>query len=270
MTQSSTDSTFVRSALSITGGAARTKLENALVETLAIDPTNFTEARQRLWINTVDGHIKYTANAGVTIKTVTNTDDGPTVFINDTFDRADNNTTLGTATSGQAWTAVSGTWGISNNEGYCVSDASGNKAILPTVGTGDYTTLCTVRGDMDPAGNNFRRAAVMVRYIDALNFLYVFLDNGNVFLSKTSAGSSSFLQTASQTTVDNVDYVVKVISNGGNMKVYVDNVLKIDNTLSSGDITKYASSGVTGIYLEKNGAPAVAARWNNFSVIANA
>lgn len=46
--------------------------------------------------------------------------------VTDSFDRADSAVSLGTSDSDHAWTAHSGTWGISSNAGYRAADAGGN------------------------------------------------------------------------------------------------------------------------------------------------
>lgn len=268
MTQASTNSTFTNSALSITGGAARTKLENALIETLAIDPTNFTEARQRMWINTADGHIKYTGNAGVTIKTVTNTDDGPPVLLSfsDNFNRTDNASSIGISSSGQAWNVVTGTWGISSNEGYVASDTPLSIITTPVLATSDYTISMKLRGDI-ASGVSFREFAIILKYIDSSNYLILNFVAGIIYLFDKASGAVG--SSVSTPTESGVNYVLKAICNGNNIKGYVDDVLKLDITLSGGLATKYAPIKQAGVYFDKGGSPSIEARIDDFNVTTN-
>lgn len=50
-------------------------------------------------------------------------------IVYDSFDRVDSITSLGNTNTGQAWQALRGTWGISNNQAYIVTGASGLQII---------------------------------------------------------------------------------------------------------------------------------------------
>jgi hypothetical protein len=55
---------------------------------------------------------------------------GPLVF--DSFNRADSASTLGNADTGQAWSAVVGTWGITSNRAYPVTASGTGTAAINT------------------------------------------------------------------------------------------------------------------------------------------
>jgi hypothetical protein len=68
---------------------------------------------------------------------------GEQFVVRDRFGRADSALTLGSAETGQAWTAQQGTWGISSNQAYVAALGAG----LPQVATIDsglteYTLRC--------------------------------------------------------------------------------------------------------------------------------
>ena len=178
----------------------------------------------------------------------------------DTFTRADSALTLGSAETGQAWTPVSGTWGISSNRAYNVSDTSGQIATIPG-GAADGIVDCTLRGDMTGAAYSIPQ--VIARYNDANNFLYAQLYNGNAALVKVDGGALSSLASAVTPTVDSTDYALRLVMVGNSVRVYKDNTEVISHTLSGGD-TKYAAYTTLGFRFEKSGSPTADARWDSF------
>lgn len=182
----------------------------------------------------------------------------------DLFDRT-STTTLSSANVGGAWTAVSGTWGAISNEAYMPSDSALGIAILPTVGTGDYVLSCSVKGTIASPTVN-RVPTLVFRYIDANNYLCVWINNSSIVFSKNDGNVWSNFDTVSQTTTDGTSYLIRIRCKGNNIKVWVDGVPKVDRDLTGGDATKFGTSGITGIRMTKQGSPATAARWNNFIV----
>lgn len=187
----------------------------------------------------------------------------------DLFTKADSATTLGSSSVGGAWTAVSGTWGISSNEAYCVSDANNNAAILPTVGTGDYIVSCDVKGQL--LGASWREAQLMFRYIDSNNFLHIGCDSGGMRIDKRDGGVDSTLYTDNFSEdinpfADNTWFTIKVICLKNWLYVYMNGNLYIAYSMSQTDYVKFGASGIVGIRLDKGGSPSVAARWDKFIV----
>lgn len=100
----------------------------------------------------------------------------------DTFNRADSASTLGSADTGQAWTAVSGTWGISSNKGYLVTttpEASRVATIDP--GLTNFVLSCDVT-----LGATRVNTGILLKYIDASNHVIV------NFYDPSSADPSDF------------------------------------------------------------------------------
>lgn len=68
---------------------------------------------------------------------------GPLPAVYDTFTRADSSTAMGTAPTGQTWSSVIGTWGISSNRAYPVT-ASGTGTAAINSGLNPSTTALQV------------------------------------------------------------------------------------------------------------------------------
>jgi hypothetical protein len=83
-------------------------------------------------------------------------------LISDSFNRADSSSSLGNADTGQAWTALRGTWGISSNQAYNFSGTGDGTAALET-GMTDIrvTATCAVRDN---------GTGVIARAVDADNY----------------------------------------------------------------------------------------------------
>lgn len=62
---------------------------------------------------------------------------GAALDVLDTFNRADNNATLGVATTGQAWSTVGGTWGIAGDQALVVSTSGATTWALLDAGVSD-------------------------------------------------------------------------------------------------------------------------------------
>jgi hypothetical protein len=88
----------------------------------------------------------------------------------DDFNRADSNTSVGTASDGTAWQVISGTWGISGNKMYAVSAVSSGSATVPiivkTVGL-DCSLKYTITWPTTGASS----VSTIFRYQDANNYM---------------------------------------------------------------------------------------------------
>ncbi len=101
--------------------------------------------------------------------------------VTDTFNRADNASSLGTADSGQAWTAHGGTWGIASNRAVAPSAAAYNAASLDA-----GALLVTVQATIIPTAVGGVDIGLCGRVVD--NTGYVFLDvskSGSTIVSRT-------------------------------------------------------------------------------------
>ena len=179
----------------------------------------------------------------------------------DHFDRANSTTTAGgdwTTTNGQ------GTWGVSSERLYSVTDVDADLLLAqsnPQVRDGVLQAI--VRGDT--TASHFRVFSLLFRVRegydgtpDTTNCLLVRVLNGQVDLRKRDGGTETSLTTATVTTTEDVDYLVRVMFQGNRIRVWLDDVLVTDYALV-GLNAKYAQYGHAGIRLDLTGSPSLAA-----------
>jgi hypothetical protein len=168
------------------------------------------------------------------------------------------------AESGQNWVASSGTWGISSNKIYSVTDANGD-FVLIEANTDNPTIQAVVSGTLNSATNN-RYMEMIFRALDSNNCLRLDYFNGAANLRKFDGGTGSLLATSGAiTTADGTNYTFTVVCNVDSITAYQNGTSIITHTLAS---TNYKYMGYTkcGLRLAKAGAPATAARVSNFYV----
>lgn len=180
--------------------------------------------------------------------------------VDDNFDRADS-----TTTPGGDYTEVVGNWGISSNRLYAQSNANGDllvRATSPNLKNGLIESIVT--GVLN-SGTDYRTPALVFRYLDVDNYLRVRLLNGVVALIRRSGGADTSLTTATVTTSDDVNYVVRVQFIGVRIKVWVDDVELINYELQGRDLI-YRTYGNVGFRLDLAGSPSatILSRWDNY------
>lgn len=112
----------------------------------------------------------------------------------DTFDRANSTSSLGTPSDGgSAWTALSGTWGISSNQAYTSAAISDSLAVLDS-GSADTTVGVTVATNSSNPGLIWRASDV--------NNLFLWTRSGIVY--RKQSGSYTSLGTRSTFTSGDV------------------------------------------------------------------
>jgi hypothetical protein len=136
----------------------------------------------------------------------------PRVAAFDDFDGASSSTTLGTALVGGAWTAGSGTWGITSNTAYLTADYADAVAVLET-----SVADCTVQATFT---TNVAGQRLVVRYADASNYLYVQTTSTGYDLGKRDTGVDTVLASAATTPADGD--VVRVILVGSSVRLLVN------------------------------------------------
>ena len=197
-------------------------------------------------------------------------DSRPSRRVGDQFNRDTSATDPGsdwTVTGGQ------GTWGVASTEElYSVTDVTGDTLIIannPHVYHG--VLQATYRGTLN-SGATYRTFALFFRTrvdedddIDLDNTLIVRLLNGVVDLRKRDAGTETSLTTASVTTSDGVNYTVRVMFQGTWIRIFVDDQELITYELT-GLNTKYLDFGHAAVRLVTAGAPATAARLDDYAL----
>lgn len=183
-------------------------------------------------------------------------------MLKDRFDRADSTTSIG-----GSWVATVGTWGVSSERGYSVSDADAD-FITYDGGMEDGMVSVIIRGDLTTA--NYRVPVIAFRIredylgaIDTTNCLLIEVRDSLVDLRKVDAGSESSLTTAAATTSDGTDYVVRVRFEGPAITVWLDDVEVISYALTGLNL-KYLDFPRVGIRWDVSGTPTVAARIDDF------
>lgn len=173
----------------------------------------------------------------------------------DLFTRADSTSSLGTATSGGAWTAVAGTWGIISNQGYLATRVGDSIATLATSSaTMDITARITL-------GTGSSNPGILFRYQDSTNYLLVLfaLSNQKIDVFRRVAGTYTNISSNSVSIAASTAYTLRIVANGTTVTTYLNGVrVKVDT-----GVTQFASS--TGVGLRQDDA--TAARYDNLVVV---
>jgi hypothetical protein len=160
----------------------------------------------------------------------------PVVIVTDSFDRADNAASMGSADSGQVWTpfAVSGTvstYGIQTNRAYCVANGSSGSNDMTRLATS--ASNCTITSNiLMPTNASARRIGLIFRYVDDTNYLKLEIRpaaNAMRFYSVVASVETILLGIAPGF-VDTSTYEITVILNGTSLKCYRDDILILDTT----------------------------------------
>ncbi|GEM_PF-2675138 len=160
--------------------------------------------------------------------------------IKDTFTRADDATTLGSAETGQVWAVNSGTWGISSNKGQLVTgQAARYDFAYINSGKTDFVADLTLSTVEDEEG-------ICVAYVDDTHCMWTAYSGANLWLARKSGGAASGVASAAVTKA-NGD-VLRVIKVGTSIKIYVNGVLKISYTLTEAENIAFGSATKQGIY----------------------
>lgn len=174
---------------------------------------------------------------------------GVTTYISDSFNRADSAVSLGSADIGGAWTATTGTWGISSNKGYLVTDAGQDVAQIDS-----GVANCTIRCLYSTVGANSQR--LVFRFTDASNFLICQTEGTAYKVYKYVAGGFTQLGTYSVTPADGDQ--IMVVLNGSNIDFYLNGTLRISvSDAFNNTATRHGLGGANNTG---------AARWEDYSV----
>lgn len=150
-----------------------------------------------------------------------------TIIIKDSFNRADDTTTLGIAETGQTWKYDSSTWGISTNEAYPVSTTNTSFYSYAFIESGISDAVVQVK-----LSSLVRVMVLLFRYAD-LNNLWFVRTNGNkngYEIYKRVSGSWTLKGSFAGAAVGDT---VKVSANGSVIKVYINDVEKASITDNS-------------------------------------
>lgn len=178
-------------------------------------------------------------------------------LVSDSFDRADSTTSLGTADSGQTWTALAGTWGIQTNRAYGVGTSPIDKQVVVESGASDVTVSVDVAVfDTDPVSIG---PGIVFRAVDASNYLLFCAETaGRWALYKRVNGNHTEIASMSETPVAGK---YEVTCSGSTITCKVGGVTKITAT-----DTTHQTATRHGIRDYKNSTTASANRFDNFKI----
>lgn len=189
----------------------------------------------------------------------------------DSFDRANSAVSLGSPDKGAAWSALSGTWGISSNRAYMpAANSSNQRAAVIDVGAEDFEIECEVFLSSTRAyiGLAFKHAS-------ATSFLATRIScdsaNNTITLREiTAATTGTLLVTGPKADfILGASYMLRVRVEGDRVRVWVDDVLQIDYTMTASQSAAFASSTSAGLFTRKDattGNDDGTSRWENFTV----
>ena len=175
--------------------------------------------------------------------------------VTDSFNRADNASSLGTADSGQVWSALVGTWGISSNTAIRVSGA-GTGYVVTESGIAD----AIIQAKLSPTDAAQTFLAGLIFRVQSTNNVWGFYIRPNLGLAilfKLVAGVLTTTDTVSYTR--SAASVLKVICAGTTIDCYVNEVRVIHAT----GRTDFQTATQHGLYA--NAVPV--ATWNDFAVL---
>jgi hypothetical protein len=172
--------------------------------------------------------------------------------LSDTFTRADSAVSLGNADTGQAYTALAGTWGISSNQAYlAVSNAPSIAVVDAGISDIDMTIDVTVASG---------QPSVVFRGVDIPNHLAVFFEADNeLSMYSVVANSYTLLDTAAAAFSGDGTYEVRILAVGTAIEVFLDGLSVMTATSS-----QFQTATLVGFRLEDSSA----CRWDNLTVTA--
>lgn len=184
--------------------------------------------------------------------------------VTDNFDRASSAVSLGTATTGQTWQALSGTWGITNNKAYKVNTTATQDLAVIDAGLTGCDLSCDITVDATPD------VGIVFGVLDAQNYLLFAANStvGGLKLYKNDAGTFTQLATA---TVANYQTTTKTLratfnSTTGLVTCYFAGVSVMTYTLTGGELAKFGVGTKQGI--RSFDTTGVAVTFDNFSCAA--
>jgi len=131
--------------------------------------------------------------------------------LSDAFNRADNSSSLGTADTGQTWTALNGTWGIDTNKARNYSPGTQAFATVDT-GSANITAQLVVTGGTSSGGG------ITFRAVDLNNLWFTECDSGQMLLYRVQSGSYTQIITG-MPAVSSGD-VIQVITQGNLITIF--------------------------------------------------
>lgn len=150
------------------------------------------------------------------------------IIVSDSFNRADNPTSLGTADTGQAWTSVSGVWGIDSGDGVRFSSGTGTSGHAIIEGTLTDVIVKATLVNPSSVASFAGLTGILVRYFDSTHYFTLSYEKfpGPTYelrLHRTYGGTATvFSETKTLSDGD----TISVACCGSLFQVYVNDVLQ--------------------------------------------
>lgn len=173
------------------------------------------------------------------------------LLLRDTFTRADSASSLGNAETGQVWTAIAGTWGVTSGLAYqAVADGGSRGLVVAQTTKGDAIIRGVVTASF--AGLAFRA--------NGSNRLCLIFATDGALYKMDGGGTVTQLATGSAPSLT-AEMAVRYV--GTSIKCYVNDAETIAHTLAGGDVAAYPS---TLTYVGLYGAGNTAGRIDSLDV----
>lgn len=208
-----------------------------------------TGAADLIELMTVDGGTNWLGVALVTGA-------GASIKLRDETTRADSSSTVGTADTGQSWSALTSTFGISSNKIYRVGTASTDSILSVDVGEAWSTYQVTVLSTTEFPG-------VAFDITDSNNFFVVLVNNASgslEFFKRVSGTYTSLTTSATGLFSSGASIVIKVVRTGANKTIYLNGTSVITST-----DTSHSATQKVGMRFQ-TGAGTNNARWSDITV----
>jgi hypothetical protein len=142
------------------------------------------------------------------------------IIVQDSFNRANNTTSLGVADTGQTW-ETSGNWGIESNKAYQNTNANSQYAVIQS----NYSD-CIVSADIT-WNNNGGFAA---RFVDSSNYFLYRITINKLQLYRILGGGTTLLSEYAFASVSGQVYNLKIKFEGSSIIGYLDGIERINVT----------------------------------------
>lgn len=180
--------------------------------------------------------------------------------ITDSFNRANSTTTLGNTDTGQAWTVLAGTWGISSNQAYCLS-VDGRYMASVTSGTNVEVQVWLAAGQFPAV---FARASSSSAFYCVNWNSYAISPYSGYELRRIISGTDTVLArwatTAWGATITPATVKLRVVEGSGqtNLTVYVNGTSRITYADTAGTRPDGTGVGIAAVWGDTAG------RWDDF------
>jgi hypothetical protein len=164
--------------------------------------------------------------------------------VSDTFTRADSTSVIGSADTGQAWSQVSGTWGINSNRGYQSSGGSQDICVIDS-GLTSVDMSCDETFDTQPD------SGLVFAVADNSNYLLFATQPNAVDVKIYKQDTAVFTELATNTlsSYASTTKTLRVTFNAstGAINCYMAGVSVLTYTLTPGELTKYGANRNQGL-----------------------